>query len=246
MSSVSTDQTTISKVPFVTDSNGVEEIFYPTSDGKPMGETGIHIRLLLEIVQTLSTFYENDKETYVIGDILMYFVEGKPKKFVVPDVMVIKGIGNQERRSYKIWEEKKSPDVIFELSSLGTWHNDLYKKFDLYEELGVKEYYVFDPDYDYLPKPLIGYHLIKGKFENVAVENKRIYSPIMNLFLVDTNKTLRFFNPETNDFLPTRQELAYKTDELAKETKELATKTEELESENKRLKAELEKLKKQT
>lgn len=231
MSSVSTNQTKTSTSPILHSNFGENEVFYPESDGKPMGETGIHIRLLLEIVQTLSTFYSDDNDTYVIGDILMYYVEGMPKKFLVPDIMVIKDVGNQERRSYKIWEEKKSPDVIFELSSMGTWHNDLYKKFDIYEELGVKEYYIFDPDYDYLPKSLIGYHLIEGEFENVEVKDEMIFSPLLNLFLVDTKKTLRFFDPETDEFLPTRQELA--------------TKSEELESENKRLKAELEKLKKQ-
>lgn len=241
-----TNQNIISKPPFVPNENGDKEIYYPTSDGKPMGETGIHIRLLMELVQTLSTFFDNDKDAYAIGNILMYYEEGNPQRYVVPDVLVVFGIGKEERRLYKTWEEKKSPDVIFEISSRGTWRKDLQEKYHLYQKLGVKEYYIYDPEYDYLPEPLMGFHLINDKFEKAEIEDGRIYSPALNLLIVDTHKTLRLLDFESGDYLPTSQELSNKTAELAKETEELATKTEELESENKRLKAELGKLKKQT
>ena len=42
----------------------------------------------------------------------------------------------------------------------------LQKKYLLYQSLGVKEYYVFDPEYDYLKdQPLIAYHLTGTSFE---------------------------------------------------------------------------------
>lgn len=246
MSSVSTNQTNISTTPIIPKEIGKEEVYYPSSDGKPMGETDIHIRLILTLIMQLDLFLEDCENDYVMGDVLFYYVEGNPKKVIVPDVMVLRGVGKYKRRTYKLWEEKAVPEVIFEISSRSTWREDLEKKYNIYEKLGVKEYYIFDPDYNYLPEPLIGYHLKSSKFEKVEVNSRRIFSPALNLVIVDTRETLRLQNPETGDYLPTAQELANKSKELVNQTKELATKTEELESENKRLKAELAKLKKQT
>jgi Uma2 family endonuclease len=204
--------------------NGKQEIFYPESDGKPMGETDYHIILITELFQTLRTFFSQSKETRVFSDIMFYYEQGNPRKVIAPDVMVVKGIGKQLRRTFKLWEEK-TPDVVFEISSRGTWKDDLQKKYLLYQNFGVREYYIFDPEYDYLKEdPLIAYHLKNGVFENVNIKRGRVFSPALGLEIVDTGETLRLFNPKTKSFLPTM---------------------EELESENEKLKAELAKLKRQ-
>jgi Uma2 family endonuclease len=214
--------------------NGKKEIYYPESDGKPMAETGIHVNLILDLYQTLTTFFRQRNETAVIADMMFYYEEGNPRKFIAPDVMVIHGVGNHLRRIFKLWEEK-SPDVVFEISSRATWRADLQKNFFLYETIGVKEYYIFDPEYDYLKdEPLVAFHLKDGKFEEVKIKRGKIFSPALGLELVDTGETLRLFNPETRSFLPTMEELA---DE--------ANKVKDLESENEKLKAELAKLKRQ-
>ncbi len=243
MSSVSTNRIFTSKSPIIYKKFGDDEVFYPTSDGKPMGETDVHIRLIMSLIMQMDMFLKNFEDDYVMGDVLFYYVEGNPRKFIVPDVMVLRGVGKYTRRTYKLWEEKSVPEVVFEISSRGTWREDLQKKYNLYQELGVKEYYIFDPEYDYLPEPLIGYHLKNEKFEEVKVKKRKIFSPALNLEIVDTGETLRLFNPETKSFLPTSEELFLKADELAIKADEFATKAEKLESENKRLKAELEKLK---
>lgn len=204
--------------------NGKKEIFYPESDGKPMGETDFHIILITNLFQTLRTFFAEHNDVVVIADMMFYYEEGNPRKVVAPDVMIVKGIKKYSRRTFKVWEEK-TPDVVFEISSRGTWKEDLQKKYLLYQELGVKEYYVFDPEYDYLKdEPLIAYHLKNGVFDEVKIKRGRVFSPALNLEIVDTGETLRLFNPETKNFLPTM---------------------EELESENAKLRAELAKLKRQ-
>lgn len=55
---------------------------------------------------------------------------------VAPDVFVIFGVPNKTRHVYKLWEEEKAPDVIFELTSRKTYQDDLSRKRLLYEELG--------------------------------------------------------------------------------------------------------------
>lgn len=211
--------------------NGKKEIFYPESDGKPMGETDFHIILITNLFQTLRTFFADHNDVVVIADMMFYYEEGNPRKVVAPDVMIVKGIKKYSRRTFKVWEEK-TPNVVFEISSRGTWKEDLQKKYLLYQELGVKEYYVFDPEYDYLKdEPLIAYHLKNGVFEEVKIKRGRVFSPALNLEIVDTGETLRLFNPETKILLPTMEELARTA--------------EELESENAKLRAELAKLKRQ-
>ena len=215
-------------------SNGKKEVYYPESDGKPMAETGIHVNLILELFQTLKTFFRQNNETAIIADMMFYYEEGNPRKCIAPDVMVVRGVGNHLRRTFKLWEEK-SPDVVFEISSRATWRADLQKKFFLYETIGVKEYYIFDPEYDYLKdEPLVAFHLKDGKFEELKIKRGRVFSPALGLEIVDTGETLRLFNPETKSFLPTMEELASK-----------AKKVENLESEVEKLKAELAKLKRQ-
>ena len=64
---------------------------------------------------------------------------------VVPDVMVAFGV--QRRRfggSYQTWNMGKVPDFVLEVASTSTWRHDYARKRDLYERLGVREYFVYD------------------------------------------------------------------------------------------------------
>lgn len=126
------------------------EVDYPETDGKPMAETDIHADLMIQLRESLKSFFASQPDVYVSGNLLLYYEEGNPRKSVSPDVFVVFGAGKHKRRIYKLWQERRAPDVVFEISSRGTWGEDLHKKFQLYARLGVSEYYVFDPEYDYL------------------------------------------------------------------------------------------------
>ncbi len=200
--------------------NGGKEIYYPESDGKPMGETAYHVKLLTNLYQILETFFLNKKDICVIADMMFYYEEGNMRKSIAPDVMVVKGVHKNPRRVFKLWEEKV-PDVVFEISSRGTWRDDLQKKYFLYQEFGVKEYYIFDPEYDYLRDGLVAHHLIDGEFEDIKLKEGRIFSPALGLEIVDTGETLRLFNPETKEFLPTMEEMETEIENLKAELAKL-------------------------
>lgn len=89
----------------------------------------------------------------------VYYEEGDPTQVVAPDVFVVKGVPRQKRRTYKVWEEGKGPDVVIEVSSRKTRREDLGPKKGTYEMMGVQEYYLFDPLGEYLETPLVGYRL---------------------------------------------------------------------------------------
>lgn len=179
------------------------EIYYPESDGKPMGETDLHIHTIIYLAQALEVFFARTPDVKILADIMFYYEEGNPRKVFAPDVAVVKGVGKHLRRTYKLWEEKQFPQVVFEISSRKTWGEDLNKKWFLYQQLGVKEYYIFDPEYDYLPEPLVAYRFKRGELKQVSIKNRRIFSPELNLEVVDTGEGLRLFNPETKEFLRT-------------------------------------------
>lgn len=182
-------------------------IEYPSSDGKPMAETDRHIQLMGELRFALKDFFREDEAVCVATDLLLYYVEGDPRRRVAPDVFVVRGVGRRSRRIYKLWEEGRPPDVVIELSSRQTWREDLQEKWRLYEQLGVREYFIFDPEYDYLDTPLVGYRLdADGRYIALEVENQRLHSETLQLDLVDTGETLRLCDPRTNQFLPTPAE----------------------------------------
>lgn len=202
--------------------SGDAKIYYPSNVENYMPEGIIHFLLNVNIASTLWTYFANRTDVKVFGDLMLYYIEGNPKKFVSPDIMVCFGLEESPTQVYKLWEEKIVPSVIIEIASETTWKDDLYRKYDLYEVLGVKEYYIYDVEHKFMPQPLFAFSLKNGEYESVTVEDGRVFSKALNLQLVNTGETLRFFNPETSEFLMTMKEIK---------------------AENERLKAELEKLK---
>ncbi len=147
-----------------------EVVEYPESDGQPMGETDLHRYWIMRLYDLLQTHYQ-DQHVYVGCDLLVYYEEGNPKKFVVPDVFVVFDSDPGPRRTFRIWEECRVPSVVFEVSSRSTAEKDLVDKPKLYARLGIQEYFLFDPEADYLNPPLQGFHLVDGQMVQMEPTN---------------------------------------------------------------------------
>jgi Uma2 family endonuclease len=132
---------------------------YPESDGKPVGETDAHRREILMIIDMLDRFFSDAPDIYVSGNLMFYYEEGNPGAVVSPDVFVVKGVPKRLRRTYKLWEERQPPAVVFEITSRSTRLEDKGNKRALYAMLGVREYFLFDPLSEYLKPPLQGFVL---------------------------------------------------------------------------------------
>jgi Uma2 family endonuclease len=148
-----------------------QEVYYPESDGKPMGETEVHIREIMYVCQALDEHLRHVPDVYVGADLLLYYVEGNPKMFVVPDVFVTLGVPRGERRTYKLWQEGRPPSVVVEVTSDSTSNEDVVKKKALYERLGVEEYVLHDPLGDYLSPPLQAFRLVMGRYQAVPLDS---------------------------------------------------------------------------
>jgi Uma2 family endonuclease len=203
-------------------SQGEEEIIYPEQRENDMGETSIHIDLIADFLKILKLFFKRREDVFLSGNMNLYYTEGNPNKWCAPDLLVAFGVPNHKRSSYQVWKEKVFPQVIFEVASNMTWDNDVGKKYKDYETFGVEEYYILDPEFAYLPAPLMAFHRQGERLIAVPVKDEKIFSPRLGLEIVRTENTFRLFNPQTNEFLRT---------------------LEEAESEVERLKAEIERLK---
>lgn len=187
-----------------------------------MAETDFHAHLLMDLRMALDIFFANREDVYVTGNIMFYYLEGDPTEVISPDVMVCFGIPKGDRTSYKTWEENDVvPSVVIELSSRGTWRKDFVEKKALYEMLGVREYYIFNPLEPKTAPAFTAYCLEDGAFSAVKIENNRVKSEVFGLELVVENKTLRLFNPATDQFLKTTEELAEENDFLKAEVERL-------------------------
>jgi Uma2 family endonuclease len=138
-------------------------IDYPETDGKPMAESDLHREVMFALIHLLQRFFAG-RQVYVSGNLLIYFEEGNPYKSVAPDCFVAFDIAPKRRRTYKVWEEGKVPEVVFEVSSKKTQREDLGKKMRLYAELGVREYFIYDPTGDYLDPALAAFELVGGGY----------------------------------------------------------------------------------
>src|SRR5277367_6209 len=144
------------------------EVEYPSSDGKPMAETQVHLNNMFNVIHALTTFFRNVEDVYVSGNMLMYYVEGDKHKHVSPDVFVVRNLDKTLRPNYLVWQEGKAPDFVIEISSASTRKEDLEKKFKLYRDiLKVSEHFLFDPLSDYLKPALQGFRLVGGEYARI-------------------------------------------------------------------------------
>jgi Uma2 family endonuclease len=123
------------------------EIIYPDSDGQPMSDNTKQFRWIVTIKENLELLFAQDPNIFVAGDLLWYPVEGSNTIRNAPDTMVVFGRPKGDRGSYQQWKEDGiPPQVVFEILSPGNRLGEMSKKLRFYEQYGVEEYYLYDPD----------------------------------------------------------------------------------------------------
>ena len=187
-----------------------EDPLYPSSDGLPLAENDWQLWAILDALGVLKIRYRDRPDVYVSGDLLIYYEEGNPRKSAAPDVFVVFGAANHKRNVYKLWEEPKAPDFVLEVASKNTWREDLGRKRGLYAELGVREYWLFDPKDEYFDPPLQGLVLRERAYRALPalVENgaRTIRSEVLSLDLRAESGKLRFRDPATGQYLKSHAE----------------------------------------
>jgi Uma2 family endonuclease len=182
------------------------EKIYPSGDGEPMAETGIHVVAIMHLHQALLDALE--ESWFVASDMFWYYEEGNTNARIAPDVMAVPHVGREDRRSFFSWIEGQIPTAVFELASEGTWKDDLGAKKEKYQALGVHEYFLFDPTGEYLDSPLIGFRLVDGRYQPLAAEDEdgTLHCRELDLFLRAEGTMLRLIDATSGDLVLTREE----------------------------------------
>ncbi|PIE20164.1 MAG: hypothetical protein CSA66_01255 [Proteobacteria bacterium] len=116
---------------------------YPDSDGQPMADNTKQYGWIVLLTENLDAI----REDFVAGDLLWYPVEGSPKIRVAPDVLVAPGRPKGHRGSYQQWKEAGvAPSVVVEVLSPSNSLREMIRKVRFYDEHGVDEVIVVDPE----------------------------------------------------------------------------------------------------
>jgi Uma2 family endonuclease len=230
-----------------------------------MGETDLHRQVIMDLISALQEHFRERTLIYVTGDLLLYYEEGNPRAVIVPDVFVVVGVQQGQRRTYKLWEEGVPPTCVIEVSSRSTRREDQGKKRELYAQLGVQEYYLFDPLSEYLRPPLQGYKLVAGEYVRMVPNEHgvllcttlglRLHPEKNYLALYDIATGKRLLNPaefaaaqreaeaQAQKLAAAQREAEAQAQKLAAAQREAEAQAQKLAAEIERLRAEIERLK---
>lgn len=201
-------------------------ILYPESDGKPMAETDTHRDLITDCIQTLEWHYREEPDVYVSGNLLVYYEPYPNPRAVAPDVFVVHGVSKKQRRIFVTSEENKAPDFVLEVGSRGTYRQDLERKKNIYAaRLGVKEYYIYIP-YGVVEEAFMGFRLVEGAYERIEFVDDRLSSTVLGLELGMHEGALRFYHPQTQQWLRPPKERVERAEERVERAEERAERAE--------------------
>lgn len=218
-------------------------VFYPIEDDTPLAESEHQLIPLVYAYNALTAWFAADPATWVGSDMFLYYEEGRPHRVVAPDLFIVSGTQKTERRDiFQTWVEGRVPDFILELTSPSTYANDRDTKFALYQRLGVREYWLYDPTPEQFLHPFLqGNRLVNGQYQTIPVTpapqpaQLRAYSAFLGLELYAAPDWFRLLNPTTGDYLPnlieTQQALAANRRELAARNQDLVAERQALAAE---------------
>ncbi len=119
--------------------------------------------------------YEDRPDVFISGGVFVSYDVTDGNRRVRPDLFIAFDVDNAGIRynlpNFWIWEIGKAPDFVMEVASPSTAANDLGWKRELYQQLGIQEYWRFDPTGGQLyGKPIAGERLVAGRYEEYELQ----------------------------------------------------------------------------
>jgi Uma2 family endonuclease len=141
----------------------------PCDDGVPM-ETQRHKMQMDLLLETLDPWLAARDNGYIGGNMFVYYSSSQLKNqdFKGPDFFAVLDVPKAERKSWVLWEEGKSPDVVIELLSESTAEQDKNRKKLVYQDqMRVPEYFWYDP---FDPTDWRGFRLVGGVYQDMELD----------------------------------------------------------------------------
>ena len=143
----------------------------------------------------------------VCSDLAVHYREGDRGATIVPDLFVALRVPlDMKRLSYKLWQDPV-PELVIEALSQDTATADVGVKHATYEHLGVREYWLFDPQGLALSTPLVGYSLLDGGYQPMDADRNGLHhSSVLGMYMHIRAGELRFRDPAMGEDLLTYEE----------------------------------------
>ena len=205
---------------------------HPTKEDL-MAEIPLHSELTDYIKAVLKWLYYKES-WYIVSNIGIYQTLDPSEYPIAPDIAVFIGttITKEQQRGLRSWkmlrDNRPPPSVVFEISSKDTWPEDLKTKPLQYQQMGVKEYFAYDPNVPTLwtlkrkctQVRLQGWSYKGGQtIEIPSNEAGWLWSDELASFLVPDTELLRFYDIDKRLRLTKAEaeEAAKETERAAKE-----------------------------
>lgn len=181
-----------------------------TPEGEELTQSIVHYAIIKYFIALLEEIFEQLR-TGVISSVNLYMTNDANERPLSPDIAVIDGFlvdleGTEDGpSSYHVGVNGPPPRLVVEFSSKDTWLVDLVDKPSQYEAMGVREYFVFDPNLRTLWKKqwraknrLVGWRSgLDGQYYELEKdETGRIWSEEMQSWLVVEGKHLRLYTQD--------------------------------------------------
>jgi hypothetical protein len=181
-----------------------------------MGQSTMHSTLVHYLVEVLLWMFPRDVGT-IYRNLNFYHTPDPYEYPQEPDIAVIKGVPFRHARSWHIGKSGPAPHVVFEIGAEGTWEKDLKEKPLKYGQMGVQEYFAYDPEDPPLtqntPQRLFGWKLDGDRHEMKEMapgSNGSLWSAQLDSWLVPDGTMLRLYDRNRNRRLTQAEFLAEK------------------------------------
>ena len=177
----------------------LERIEYPDCDGLPMSDNTLQWYWMVLIKEGLEALFAEDANVFVAGNLLWYPVEGDNRLRAAPDVFVALGRPKGYRGSYMQWREgAQPPHVVFEVLSPSNTSSEMLAKAAFYDEHGVEEFYIYDPDRG----TLRGYYRHNGSWLTIPAMQNWVSPRLKIVFRIEEGQLI-LTGPDGRRFLST-------------------------------------------
>ena len=140
-------------------------------------------RVPIEMMQGRSILYatiavysitdEDDQPVFIESNTPIRTNPNDLRQGVAPDLYRSRNVNVaaiHDQSGYNLWEVGKPPEFVLEVASPSTYENDMHEKPGIYAEMGVDEYWMFDPTGgDLYGQPLMGFKLVDGEYEAIEI-----------------------------------------------------------------------------
>lgn len=147
------------------------------------------------------------KGVFITGNLAVYPPDNTyPFTYITPDIEIFPVVLTEEEQAHlNSWQmsepNRPAPTVVFEISSTGTWQEDVGRKIGEYQILGVREYFAFDPQGNWrnTTTRLRGWRYTSGLIQEIQPDSRGwLWSAELESWLAADGNYLRLYDPQGN------------------------------------------------